>query len=536
MTPHRVFPCFDQPDLKATYDVKVRAPSSWKLVSNAPERDSHVEGEWRTVKFERTQPFSTYLVFLGAGDFDVIAAEKPVSHHGREIPMRLFVRKSVRRDLDKDVEEIFDIVERGFRFFGEYFDYPYPFDKYDQIFVPLIGFSAMENVGAVTLTERFIYRGPQPVSVRDGRASTILHELAHMWFGNLVTMAWWNDLWLNESFATYMAALAQDLVMKNPRAWLNFHGTKGWAYWQDQLVTTHAIETSVNNTNEAFSNFDGITYGKGAASIKQLAYFTGAENFRDGLRAYFEKHAWGNSTRPDFTGAIGEAAAIDLRIWSEKWLQTAGLNRVKPIVECKGNDLHSLGLRQTPSVSNTLSPHRTAVALFTWNDGKLELGHRQSVVLEDQEVFTDPAFKPCPDLFYANYGDNDYALYSLDPRSLEFVESHLNQVSEPLLRAMLWGNVVPDGAGPGTEGRRLSRYRAAAFAGGDESERLEFINRKLGRSAPRVCRLPRQIQAFRTCPYTRRPGLVSGIEHSDRVRHETPVVRFPGKNNAFRSG
>jgi aminopeptidase N len=439
---HHVFPCFDQPDIKATFDITLSMPRAWEAVSNGAIDRSTIAGERREIRFARTQAFSPYLVFIGAGPYEVIEAQRGAGSGVAAIPLRLLVRKSLRRHLEADVAEIFDITRAGLEFFAGYFGHPYPFGKLDQIFVPMVGFSAMENVAAVTLSEGMIYRGPKPQSARDGRENTILHELAHMWFGNLVTMRWWNDLWLNESFATYLATLAQDAARGNPRAWQEFHATKGWAYWQDQLSTTHPVETAVENTDVAFSNFDGITYGKGAAAIKQLAFVAGEDTFRDGVRRYVADHAWGNAVRADFTEAIGAAAGRDLGEWAAKWLGTAGVNRVRPVVECDGARLARLALQQQPSASGTLSPHRTRVGLYRRHGRNFAQAAVLDLAYAGQGTEApDVAGLSCPDLTFANHGDYDYALVSLDPRSVDATGAHLSALPEPFLRQMIWGTL-----------------------------------------------------------------------------------------------
>ncbi|TPW20554.1 MAG: aminopeptidase N, partial [Elusimicrobia bacterium] len=264
-----MFPCFDQPDIKAGYAVEVTAPEDWLVVSAArPERVLPAGPGARRWVFPMTKPFSTYVFSLHAGPY----MEWRDDFQG--LPLGLYARRSLARFVD--AEEWFTVTKQGMGFFNRYFDFPYPFGKYDQVLVPDFNSGAMENVGAVTFSERNAPRSRPTPAERLDRADVILHEMAHMWFGDLVTMAWWDDLWLNESFASYMSAVAVDAATEFRDAWLDFNlGTKQWAYWEDQLVTTHPIEAVVPDTEVAFANFDGITYGKGASTLKQLAVLLG---------------------------------------------------------------------------------------------------------------------------------------------------------------------------------------------------------------------------------------------------------------------
>src|SRR5262249_46392653 len=287
---HRLFPGFDQPDIKAEYRVSVTAPSEWVVLSNGvSDVEEPAEGGRTRHIFEPFARYSTYLFALAVGPYHGFQEE----HEG--IPLGFYCRQSLVKYLPPDdVDELFTITRQGLEFFGEFFDYPYPFTKYDQIFVPEFNAGAMENIGLVTHYERMVFRDPPTDSQRLSRAEIILHEMAHMWFGDLVTMKWWNDLWLNESFATYMAALAiAEATRWSDQAWKAFNsGMKTWAYRQDQLVTTHPITPTVPDTDQTVLNFDGITYGKGASALQQLVAAIGVERFRDGMRRYFKRYAY----------------------------------------------------------------------------------------------------------------------------------------------------------------------------------------------------------------------------------------------------
>ncbi|MES2855656.1 MAG: M1 family aminopeptidase, partial [Bdellovibrionota bacterium] len=279
---HSFIPCFDQPDLKATFTVTVDAPKEWRIIGNDLVVKADSANDRTVTQLATSKPISTYLFFVGAGPFTEWTDKEG------DIPLVLYARKSLAKHVDH--KRIFETTKVGLRFFNEYFGSPYPFPKYGQVFIPEFSWGGMENPGAVTLNERGIFRGPVPQSRIDGRDSLILHEMAHMWFGDLVTMKWWNDLWLNESFATYAATLAQVRAQKNEGAWLESFSGKTWGYWQDQLVSTHPIESNVADVRAAKSNLDGITYAKGGASLKQLHFIAGEDGFREGLRSYFKDH------------------------------------------------------------------------------------------------------------------------------------------------------------------------------------------------------------------------------------------------------
>jgi aminopeptidase N len=433
---HELFPCLDQPDLKAALNLEVSAPSDWLVIANELiESQDKVSKPGSTItKFQTTKPLPTYLYFVGAGPF--------VEWKDQEgsLPIVIYARKSLAKYLD--VANVMETTKKGLRFFSEYFGYPYPFSKYGMIFVPEFGWGGMENPGAVTLNEQNIYRGPVPKSRRESRDSLILHEMAHMWFGDLVTMHWWNDLWLNESFATYLATVAQDRALSSASAWLSFASSKGWGYWQDQLITTHPIETPVPDVRTGKGNFDGITYAKGAAAIQQLHSYVGEDAFRSGLRAYFNAFAFSNAKRSDFVNAIGNAAEKDLSSWTRSWLQTSGPNRVKVIWACREKKLSRLEIEQKPSSSGNLSPHRTRVGLFQRHGKELEFTISVDAPYEGKLTKLKVPDTECPDFVYPNLDDKDYALFSLDEISLQRASSVLNGgVKDPLLRLQVWNTL-----------------------------------------------------------------------------------------------
>lgn len=432
---HWLFPALDQPDIKATFKVTVTAPSDWRVIQNELIESETKSGSKKVTKFKETKPLSTYLFFLGAGPY----VEWKDSYG--DLPLYLYARKSLAKYVDAD--QIMKTTKAGLKFFNDYFNYPYPFSKYGHIFIPEFAWGGMENPGAVTLNERNIFRGPVPEMKYDRRNGLILHEMAHMWFGDLVTMEWWNDLWLNESFATYLASIAQERALDSELTWLSFFQTKTWGYWQDQLITTHPIETIVPDVRSVKGNFDGITYAKGASALKQLHFYVGEEAFREGLRSYFKKYAFQNTQRVDFINAIASAGKKDLTHWTSTWLQTAGPNRVKLQVECSDDDVKKISIHQAPSVSHTLSPHRTRLAFYEEDGEELELEETFDVVYSDKEVaLTKLKGEDCPDFIFPNKDDLDYALFSLDEKSLKKSEKALIGLPEPLTRLMLWNVLV----------------------------------------------------------------------------------------------
>ena len=430
---HRLLPCFDQPDLKATYRLTVSAPAAWELVANSPAEATSTlpDGRARTT-FAGTKPFSTYLFALIAGPYEVFR-----SQHG-DVALGFFARKSLAPHVDQD--ELFEVTKQGLDFYAEFFDYPYPFGKYDQIFVPEFNAGAMENVAAVTHSERMVFRDPPTENDRLGRAEVILHEMAHMWFGDLVTMKWWNDLWLNESFATYMAYLSLDEATRFTTAWQAFNsGMKNWAYRQDQLVTTHPISGVVADTEQTFLNFDGITYGKGAVVIKQLVAAMGMEGFRAGMRGYFKQHEYGNTTLSQWLDALGQGVGRDLHGWAQAWLETPSLNTLAAEVETDGERISTLTLRQSaPPAYPTLRPHHVELALVRKEGARIVIDSVPGNIEGARAEVPSAVGKPAPDFVFPNHNDHAFAKIALDGRSLDFVRSNLERIEDPLLRQLIW--------------------------------------------------------------------------------------------------
>ncbi|MFN2556710.1 MAG: aminopeptidase N [Nitriliruptorales bacterium] len=431
---HRVFACFDQPDLRAKTTLAVRASEDWQVVSNTPTASQ--EGVRR--RFEETPLLPVYLLALVAGPYENVR-----DRHG-ETDLGIYCRRSMLRYLDH--EELFDLTKRGLDFFSRLFDYPYPFTKYDQLFVPEFGFGAMENPGCVTFSERYLYRGQVTEAERESRANTLLHEMAHMWFGDLVTMRWWDDLWLNESFATFMATLACARATRFSDAWLTFSDReKAWARRQDQLPTTHPISTDASDLHAVHQNFDGITYSKGAAVLRQLVAWVGEDAFFAGCRRYFRRFAYGNAELRDFLAELERTSGRDLSTWAKDWLQTAGLNTLAPVYAVRDGKYDSFAVEQSaPEEWPTLRPHRVVVGLYDERSDHGEgdgLLRRRRVELDIVGPSTDVADlvgEPVADLVLVNDEDLTFAKLRLDPRSLETVANRLAVLRDAQARALCW--------------------------------------------------------------------------------------------------
>jgi len=426
---HRVYACFDQPDLKATFSFTVAAPEDWAVVSNTTP-SSHADGVW---VFPTTKVMSTYITAVVTGHYATWQDQ-----HG-DIPLALYCRQSLAQYLD--TPEIFEVTKQGLDFFAQRFGYPYSFGKYDQLFVPEFSAGAMENAACVTHSERMVFRSRVTEASRMGRAETILHEMAHMWFGDLVTMRWFNDLWLNESFATYMASVSMDGATRFKEAWLDFATrTKARAKAQDQLPTTHPIVADIPDVDAVHLNFDPITYEKGASVLRQLVSWVGEDAFFKGINLYFRRHEYGNTELPDFLAPLEEASGRDLDSWSKVWLETAGVNTIGGELEVVDGRIKKAALRQTaPRSHPTLRPHRLRVGLYEIDGSQLE--RRKAVELDVDGELTpvaELAGEQAPDLMLVNDGDLTYTKLRLDPRSINTLTTHLKGMGDPLARAIAW--------------------------------------------------------------------------------------------------
>ena len=442
----RMFAVFEQPDLKASFRFTVTAPSHWDVISNSPTPEPvaaeavDASAPKSTWSFEPTPRISSYITALIAGPYQSVRSEL-TSSDGRVIPLGVFARRSLMQYLD--AENVFELTRQGFAFYEEQFGTPYPFEKYDQLFVPEFNAGAMENAGAVTFLESYVFRSRVPEATIERRAVTILHELAHMWFGDLVTMRWWNDLWLNESFAEFMSTLAAAEATEFKQAWTTFASLeKGWAYRQDQLPTTHPIVAEIRDLEDVQVNFDGITYAKGASVLKQLVAWVGQDRFMAGVREYFGKHAWGNTVLTDLLSELEAASGRNLADWSAKWLETAGVNTLHPLIEADDEGvLTRLAIRQTAVEEYpTLRPHRLAVGFYNeGEDGRLHRTHRIELDVDGEltEV-ADAAGLAQPDLLLLNDDDLAYAKIRLDPKSQRTAVRRLRDISESLPRTLVW--------------------------------------------------------------------------------------------------
>ncbi|GAA3612708.1 aminopeptidase N [Marihabitans asiaticum] len=433
----RMYPVFEQPDLKATFAFTVTAPAHWQVISNSPTPDPQPAGEGvATWAFAPTERMSSYITALVAGPYDVV--RDSVTTRAGEVPLGIFCRRSLREHLD--AENLLSLTKAGFAYFESEFDQPYPFGKYDQIFAPEYNMGAMENAGCVTFHEMYVFRSKVPDSLVERRALTLLHELAHMWFGNLVTMKWWNDLWLNESFAEWASTTCQSEATDWEGAWTTFSThEKSWAYRQDQLSTTHPIVAPIRDLHDVEVNFDGITYAKGASVLKQLVAYVGREAFRDGLRAYFAKHAWGNTALADLLTELETTSGRDLRTWSQQWLETAGVNTLRPVIETDDEGvMTAVRVEQTaPEDLPTLRPHRLAVGCYSLEDGVLRRTHRVELDVEGESTeVAELAGTPRPDLLLVNDDDLAYAKIRLDERSLATVRDNPTAFEDSLPQSL----------------------------------------------------------------------------------------------------
>ncbi|WIE65994.1 aminopeptidase N [Curtobacterium sp. MCLR17_036] len=467
----RMFAVFEQPDLKAEFTFTVTAPSRWQVVSNSPTPEPHVDGDVATWSFPPTARISSYITALVAGPYEVVRDEL-TSRDGRTIPLGVFARRSLAAYLDP--EYVFETTKKGFAYFEEKFDVAYPFEKYDQLFVPEFNAGAMENAGAVTFTETYVFRSKVTDAIKERRVVTILHELAHMWFGDLVTMKWWNDLWLNESFAEWASTIATAEATEWTEAWTTFQAMeKSWAYRQDQLPSTHPIVATINDLEDVQVNFDGITYAKGGSVLKQLVAWVGIDAFFAGVSAYFKKHHHSNTELRDLLVELEATSGRELTEWSKAWLETAGVNTLRPEIEVdeSGAITSFAVLQEAPADHPTLRPHRLAIGVYAFRDdasapfgaasagGTLERVHRV-------EIDVDGARTEVPELVGVHRGDlvllNDddlaYAKIRLDERSRTTAIEHLASIANPLARSIVWGamwDATRDAESPASDYVRL---------------------------------------------------------------------------------
>ena len=431
---NKMFPLFDQPDLKARFTLSVEAPAHWQLISTTLPSRVASKAKTKHWSFHTTDLIPAYVFSLHAGRYHVWQDQY------KQVPLRLFARQSVAEDVDAGLW--FDATKKTMAFFEQYFAIDYPFGKYDQVIVPQYNNGAMENVAAVTFNEDFyVPAGPMTEAIRVELIDTIAHEMAHMWFGNLVTMQWWNGLWLNESVTSYLAVVAMEQAMGIDSAWDAFHANfKRWGYEADTAVTTHPIELKVRHTEQAESLFDGITYGKGAAVIAQLSRYVGPEAFRQGLSNYLKQHSYQNTTLTDFTDALGKAGKKDLSQWSRQWLFQAGVNTLRTEITCDdGSITKAIVYQSAPKQHPTLRKHKVQVGFYGIEEDEVTLMESFALdVTGSQTSLPQASGLTCPQFAFANVDDWGYVKVELNAVSLLFLQDHLGGFPTPRLRMALW--------------------------------------------------------------------------------------------------
>ena len=439
----RVFACFDQPDIKATFTFSVTAPDHWKVTSNSttPEPVAVRDGiaKW---DFPATKKMSTYITAIVAGPYYEVRDE----YKGKfgTYPLGLFCRSSLSEYLDP--EDLFTVTKQGFKYFEEVFDFGYPFEKYDQLFVPEFNAGAMENAGCVTHHESYVFRSKVTRATYEQRANTVLHEMAHMWFGDLVTMKWWDDLWLNESFAEWAAHHASVEATQYTEAWVNFvNQRKAWGYRQDQLPTTHPIVADMFDLDAVEVNFDGITYAKGASALRQLVAWVGEDAFFAGIREYFKKHAWGNTELTDLLVELEAASGRSLLDWTQRWLQTAGVNTLRPEIEIEDGKYKSVVVIQEPPVApegvdQLLRPHHIGIGLYNRSGSSIKRDSRIEIDVDGARTeVPELVGMPAADLLLLNDGDYTFVKIRLDEASAKTSATGLRDIEDSVSRALIWG-------------------------------------------------------------------------------------------------
>ena len=490
----RVFANFDQPDLKAVFEFDVTAPSDFTVLSGGAAQDSEeVAKDITRHSFAPTLRQSSYITCVCAGHYVELTdtyTRAGAGENGTDltIPLGLYARASLADHMDP--ESIFTVTKQGLDFFMDFFDYPYPWGKYDQIFVPEYNLGAMENPGLVTFTDDYLFRDAVTRRQLEGRANVILHEMAHMWFGDLATMTWWDDLWLKESFADYMGGLALAEATEFDDGWVSFAlSRKDWAYRQDQYPTTHPIVADIPDVEAAKLNFDGITYAKGASVLKQLVAYVGIDAFREGSRQYFRDHAYGSTTLEDFLSALDAAAPDrDVRGWAQAWLQTTGMSEIgiNLDVDADGTITAAKAYQRNCDGSDVLRPHTMRVGVFTKNGASLDLTDMFTLDFDTATAEVPQLVgKPAPDLLLVNHGDDDFIKIRLDERSTATALRHVSRLADPMDRALVWSaltNAARDGLLPVTDlieahARSLGREDHAGIAGGMRQTVLGALDR-----------------------------------------------------------
>ncbi|UTA47090.1 aminopeptidase N [Simiduia sp. 21SJ11W-1] len=427
---NKVFPGFDQPDLKATYTLVVDAPAHWQVIS--AKRESQVEPlseNYQRWHFPRTELFSTYIFSLHAGPYKVW------EDNSHKVPMRLFARQSYAQYVG--VEQWFEVTRQGMDFFEQYFEYDYPFSKYDQVLVPDFNFGAMENVGAVTFTERLQPRRAHTRKDQETMTMVVMHELAHHWFGNLVTMKWWDDIWLNESFADFMGYYATAKATEFTEAMDSFSGSrKSWGYNEDQWITSHPIVQDIPDTEVVMASIDGITYAKGASALIQLKHYIGDDKFQQALALHFDRYAFKNAQLKDFLATLSEVAGEDLSTWSAQWLETAGVNALQAKFSCDNGAITHFDMVQYPAnVSGSLRTHKLDALLIGKDGNKTTIDVNVTGASNPQPQAVG---KACPAFVLPNVSDYTFARILLDEQSVDYLQNNLGAFKNPIQKAMIW--------------------------------------------------------------------------------------------------
>ena len=440
----RMYACFDQPDQKATFTISTITPKHWEVISNyGIESTKELDGDRKHIQFATSQVISTYVTAIVAGAYKSVHDE----YKGEKtIPLGIYARKSFFQHVD--AENIFEVTKQGFAYFEKTFGLAYPFGKYDQIAVAEYNWGAMENVGCVTFHEDvLIFRSKVTERNYISRATTIHHEMAHMWFGDLVTMKWWQDLWLNESFAEWASYMSVSESTQYKHAWTEFNSVrKNWAYRVDQMTSTHPIAVEMEDLDAVRTNFDGISYAKGASVLQQLVAHVGRDNFIAGLRKYFAKHAYKNTELSDLITELEAACGKDLTAWVNTWLRTAGVNTLRPVIKLDGDKYATVSVKQEvpplPVGSKELRPHRLYVGLFDVKGDALV--RRESIEVDITGELTEIkelAGKNAADLLLINDHDQTYAKLRFDERSVETMKKYLGQLDDSLARGLIWASL-----------------------------------------------------------------------------------------------
>ena len=441
----QMFAVFDQPDLKANFTLSVIAPKEWTVISAMRESSITELGDTRQWQFPQSPKLSPYNFSMHAGPYHQWTDDSG------PYPLRLFARQSVAEQVTP--QDWFTYTQQGLEFFDDYFGIAYPFKKYDQVLVPDFLYGAMENAAAITFSEsRFLFNSEMTAAQKQRLASVIMHEMAHQWFGNLVTMKWWNGLWLNESFASFMGTLATAEATEFSHAWRTFYANnKQSAYHLDSQASTHPIEVPVASSQNAFDNIDAITYSKGASTLNQLNHLLGEKAFQKGVQDYLLQYSYQNAELNDFIKSLGNAAKKNLTTWSQQWLYEAGVNSIKADFSCENGRITQFNLTQSApsSTLSTLREQRVQIGLFT--QGRNRLHHNISMPVTYKGATTKVTRLiglHCPDLVYPNYQDWGFVKVNLDPVSFKTAKQNLRLVKDPLLRSMLWQSLwdsVEDG-------------------------------------------------------------------------------------------